>query len=186
MEAGGAEGYEFQRLHGMAMCSTTRWLADVPGAACQGLCAGRQPSRFARLSRPRLLENGANSSFVAAAADQTVPIESILKRPQAGSAMPACPPSAYPAARDLYSRRGSTRSGVEFGDRVALNVLLDEVKRRAPEQSPRVPPLDPGAAMAAAASGFPAWKCDPVRPPRRHSRARCRVTGGGPRRVDLH
>ena len=111
----------------------------------------------------RLLENGANSSFVAAAADPNVPIEDILKRPQAwiGDAAHARHPH-IPLPRDLYKPSRLNSSGVEFGDRVALNALVDEVKRGAPKQSPAVPPLDPGAAMAAAASGFPAWNATPV------------------------
>jgi delta 1-pyrroline-5-carboxylate dehydrogenase len=55
------------------------------------------------ISVRRLLENGANSSFVAAAADPKVPIESILKRPQAwiGDAAHARHPR-IPLPRDLY------------------------------------------------------------------------------------
>ena len=162
-EAGGAEGYEFQRLHGMGDVLYDALLADVPGAACRVYApVGSHRDLLAYLVR-RLLENGANSSFVAAAADPTVPIESILKRPQAwiGDAAHARHPH-IPLPRDLYRPARLNSAGVEFGDRVALNALLDEVKRGAPKQSPAVPPLDAGAAMAAAASGFPAWNATPV------------------------
>jgi RHH-type proline utilization regulon transcriptional repressor/proline dehydrogenase/delta 1-pyrroline-5-carboxylate dehydrogenase len=162
-EAGGAEGYEFQRLHGMGDVLYDALLADVPGAACRVYApVGSHRDLLAYLVR-RLLENGANSSFVAAAADPKVPIESILKRPQAwiGDAAHARHPH-IPLPRDLYRPARLNSTGVEFGDRVALNALVDEVKRGAPKQPSAVPPLDPGAAMAAAASGFPAWNATPV------------------------
>jgi RHH-type proline utilization regulon transcriptional repressor/proline dehydrogenase/delta 1-pyrroline-5-carboxylate dehydrogenase len=50
----------------------------------------------------RLLENGANSSFVSVAADPNVPIETILRRPQRWIADPARAPSAHSdAARSV-------------------------------------------------------------------------------------
>jgi RHH-type proline utilization regulon transcriptional repressor/proline dehydrogenase/delta 1-pyrroline-5-carboxylate dehydrogenase len=162
-DAGGAEGYEFQRLHGMGDVLYDALLADVPGAACRVYApVGSHRDLLAYLVR-RLLENGANSSFVAAAADPKVPIESILKRPQAwiGDAAHARHPH-IPLPRDLYRPARLNSTGVEFGDRVALNALVDEVKRGAPKQAPAVPRLDAGAAMAAAASGFPAWNTTPV------------------------
>src|SRR5204863_7199306 len=104
----------------------------------------------------RLLDNAANASFVAAAADPNVPIESILKRPQAwiGDAQHARHPH-IPLPRDLYKPSRLNSSGVEFGDRVALNALVDDVTREAARRPQPAPALDPDAAMAAAAKGFP-------------------------------
>jgi RHH-type proline utilization regulon transcriptional repressor/proline dehydrogenase/delta 1-pyrroline-5-carboxylate dehydrogenase len=160
---GAAEGYEFQRLHGMGEVLYEALLADVPGVACRVYApVGSHRDLLAYLVR-RLLENGANSSFVAAAADPNVPIEDILKRPQAwiGDAAHARHPH-IPLPRDLYRPARLNSSGVEFGDRVALNGLVNEVKREAPKELRAVPPVDPGAAMAAAAAGFPAWNATPV------------------------
>jgi RHH-type proline utilization regulon transcriptional repressor/proline dehydrogenase/delta 1-pyrroline-5-carboxylate dehydrogenase len=160
---GAAEGYEFQRLHGMGEVLYEALLADVPGVACRVYApVGSHRDLLAYLVR-RLLENGANSSFVAAAADPNVPIEDILKRPQAwiGDAAHARHPH-IPLPRDLYRPARLNSSGVEFGDRVALNGLVNEVKREAPKEPRAVPPVDPGAAMAAAAAGFPAWNATPV------------------------
>ena len=76
-EAGGGEGYEFQRLHGMGEVLYDGLLADVPGAACRVYApVGSHRELLAYLVR-RLLENGANSSFVAVAADPKVPVEAI-------------------------------------------------------------------------------------------------------------
>ena len=85
-------------------------LAEVPGAACRVYApVGGHRDLLAYLVR-RLLENGANSSFVAAAADPTVPIETILKRPQAwiGDAAHARHPH-IPLPRDLYASGSATR-----------------------------------------------------------------------------
>ena len=49
-DAGGVEGYEFQRLHGMGEVLYETLLAELPQAAVPGLRAGRRPSRPARLS----------------------------------------------------------------------------------------------------------------------------------------
>src|SRR6266446_1958917 len=81
-DAGGVEGYEFQRLHGMGEVLYRLLLADHPEAACRIYApVGGHRDLLAYLVR-RLLENGANSSFVSVAADPSVPIASILERPQ--------------------------------------------------------------------------------------------------------
>src|SRR5215207_1554759 len=57
-EAGGAEGYEFQRLHGMGEVLYEALLADVPAAACRVYApVGSHRDLLAYLVR-RLLENG--------------------------------------------------------------------------------------------------------------------------------
>jgi RHH-type proline utilization regulon transcriptional repressor/proline dehydrogenase/delta 1-pyrroline-5-carboxylate dehydrogenase len=101
-EAGGMEGYEFQRLHGMGEVLYEALLAEAPGAACRVYApVGSHRDLLAYLVR-RLLENGANSSFVAVAADPKVPIEAILKRPQAWVGDARRAPSAHSsAARSL-------------------------------------------------------------------------------------
>jgi RHH-type proline utilization regulon transcriptional repressor/proline dehydrogenase/delta 1-pyrroline-5-carboxylate dehydrogenase len=162
-EAGGGEGYEFQRLHGMGEVLYDALLAETPGAACRVYApVGSHRDLLAYLVR-RLLENGANSSFVAAAADPDVPIEDILKRPQAWirDAEDARHPH-IPLPRDLYKPSRLNSAGVEFGDRAALNVLVDEVKRGAAEPLQAPSSIDSATAMAKAAAGFPAWNATPV------------------------
>jgi RHH-type proline utilization regulon transcriptional repressor/proline dehydrogenase/delta 1-pyrroline-5-carboxylate dehydrogenase len=129
-EAGGAEGYEFQRLHGMGEVLYESLLAEAPDAACRVYApVGSHRDLLAYLVR-RLLENGANSSFVAVAADPNVPIEAILRRPQAwiGDAAHARHPH-IPLPRDLYRPARFNSAGVEFGSRAALGGLLAEVQR---------------------------------------------------------
>jgi RHH-type transcriptional regulator, proline utilization regulon repressor / proline dehydrogenase / delta 1-pyrroline-5-carboxylate dehydrogenase len=81
--AGGVEGYEFQRLHGMGEALYHRLLETTPGAVCRVYApVGGHKNLLAYLVR-RLLENGANSSFISEAADPDVPVERVLRRPQA-------------------------------------------------------------------------------------------------------
>src|SRR5262249_60573814 len=111
----------------------------------------------------RLLENGANSSFVSVAADPAVPIGSILERPQdrIGDARHARNPK-IPLPRDLYGPDRRNSSGVEFGDRAALTALLAEIRvgELSAEAWPLVGgPQRPGAAGRGGLSGGAARCC---------------------------
>ena len=128
-DAGGVEGYEFQRLHGMGEVLYELVLADHPAAACRIYApVGGHRDLLAYLVR-RLLENGANSSFVSVAADPTVPIGSILERPQVRIRDPrhARNPK-IPLPRDLYAPERRNSAGVEFGDRAGLEALLAQIR----------------------------------------------------------
>jgi RHH-type proline utilization regulon transcriptional repressor/proline dehydrogenase/delta 1-pyrroline-5-carboxylate dehydrogenase len=185
--AGGVEGYEFQRLHGMGEVLYDLLLADYPAAACRVYApVGGHRDLLAYLVR-RLLENGANSSFVSVAADPSVPIAAILRRPQdrIGDPRHARNPK-IPLPRDLYAPERRNSSGVEFGDRASLDALLAEIRdgTEPDEAAPIVngsvragaarvmhSPIDGKAigcvsegddavaatAMAAAAAGFAGW-----------------------------
>jgi RHH-type proline utilization regulon transcriptional repressor/proline dehydrogenase/delta 1-pyrroline-5-carboxylate dehydrogenase len=127
-DAGGVEGYEFQRLHGMGEVLYGLARADHPAAAVRVYApVGGHRDLLAYLVR-RLLENGANSSFVSVAADPSVPVAQILERPQSriGDARRARHP-AIPLPRDLYAPLRRNSSGVEFGDRASLARLLEEI-----------------------------------------------------------
>jgi RHH-type proline utilization regulon transcriptional repressor/proline dehydrogenase/delta 1-pyrroline-5-carboxylate dehydrogenase len=127
-DAGGVEGYELQRLHGMGEVLYDLVRADHPAAAVRVYApVGGHRDLLAYLVR-RLLENGANSSFVSVAADPSVPVATILERPQnrIGDARRARHPR-IPLPRDLYAPLRRNSSGVEFGDRASLARLLDEI-----------------------------------------------------------
>jgi RHH-type proline utilization regulon transcriptional repressor/proline dehydrogenase/delta 1-pyrroline-5-carboxylate dehydrogenase len=76
----------------------------------------------------RLLENGANSSFVALAADDAIPVATLLRRPAdiIGTADDANHPN-IPLPRELFSPQRKNSRGIEFGDRRALSKLLADV-----------------------------------------------------------
>src|SRR6185436_15014929 len=103
-QAGGVDGYEFQRLHGMGETLYGALRAEHPDVACRVYApVGGHRDLLAYLVR-RLLENGANSSFVSAAADPNVPIADILERPQDAIGSPAkARHSKIPRPRDLYA-----------------------------------------------------------------------------------
>src|SRR3954471_4121561 len=190
--AGGVEGYEFQRLHGMGEALYDLLLADYPAAACRVYApVGGHRDLLAYLVR-RLLENGANSSFVSVAADPSVPIAAILRRPQDRIGDPRhARNSKIPLPRDLYAPERRNSSGVEFGDRVSLDALLAEIRDSiGPDEAAPIvngsvrvaaarvihSPIDgkaigrvnegddavAAAAMAAAATGFAGWAATPV------------------------
>jgi RHH-type transcriptional regulator, proline utilization regulon repressor / proline dehydrogenase / delta 1-pyrroline-5-carboxylate dehydrogenase len=143
--AGGTGGYEFQRLHGMGDALYAGLLREHPHAAVRTYApVGGHADLLAYLVR-RLLENGANSSFVSLAADPAVPVERLLIRPAAvlGSAE-AARNSRLPLPGAIYPDRRNSR-GVEFGDRGALEALLADIAAaRGPAQAA---PLVDGQAL---------------------------------------
>ena len=130
-QAGRGGDYEFQRLHGMGESLYARLREKEPGVACRIYApVGGHRDLLAYLVR-RLLENGANSSFVSAAADPGVPVEELLRHPAEilGSAEQARH-AAIPAPPLLYGPSRRNSQGVEFGDRSALASLLADVERQ--------------------------------------------------------
>src|ERR1700722_1862030 len=126
--AGGERGFEFQRLHGMGEALYAQLSKDFPDVAHRTYApVGSHRDLLAYLVR-RLLENGANSSFVALAADDAVPVATLLRRPAAliGTAANARHPN-IPLPRDLYQPRRINSRGIEFGERAALNELVSAI-----------------------------------------------------------
>ncbi|MGO4716685.1 bifunctional proline dehydrogenase/L-glutamate gamma-semialdehyde dehydrogenase PutA [Bradyrhizobium sp. 2TAF24] len=126
--AGGAGDYEFQRLHGMGDALYAQLRADHPELACRTYApVGSHRDLLAYLVR-RLLENGANSSFVAVAADPAVPVTTLLRRPADIVAAPdhaRHPRLALP--RDLFQPQRLNSRGVDFGARAVLDGLIADV-----------------------------------------------------------
>jgi RHH-type transcriptional regulator, proline utilization regulon repressor / proline dehydrogenase / delta 1-pyrroline-5-carboxylate dehydrogenase len=126
--AGGPEGYEFQRLHGMGDASYKALLAEDSRFACRTYApVGGHQDLLAYLVR-RLLENGANSSFVSVAGDPSVPVASLLVRPAArvGTAETAVNAS-IPLPTALFGAERRNSSGVEFGHGDSLAELASAV-----------------------------------------------------------
>ncbi|HXD45341.1 MAG TPA: L-glutamate gamma-semialdehyde dehydrogenase [Pseudolabrys sp.] len=162
--AGAAWGdFEFQRLHGMGDALYARLAEDFPQAAVRTYApVGSHRDLLAYLVR-RLLENGANSSFVAAVGDATRPVEELLMRPAAiVRGLPHARPDWLPLPADLYAPARKNSRGVEFGHRASLDALLAEVARESRSPVVPAPANDADAAMAAAARGFAAWNATPA------------------------
>src|SRR6266446_6823810 len=125
LELAGDSGFEFQRLHGMGEALYAQLSQDRPELAYRTYApVGSHRDLLAYLVR-RLLENGANSSFVAIAADDNVPVATLLRRPAEiiGTADNARHPN-IPLPRDLFHPQRQNSRGTEFGERAALNELL--------------------------------------------------------------
>src|SRR4051812_34712729 len=126
--AGESSGFEFQRLHGMGEALYAQLSEDRPDLAYRTYApVGSHRDLLAYLVR-RLLENGANSSFVALAADESVPVATLLRRPAETIGTPdhARHPN-IPLPRDLYGPRRKNARGIEFGERAALNKLVADI-----------------------------------------------------------
>jgi RHH-type transcriptional regulator, proline utilization regulon repressor / proline dehydrogenase / delta 1-pyrroline-5-carboxylate dehydrogenase len=148
--ASGESGFEFQRLHGMGEALYARLGEDRPHLAYRTYApVGSHRDLLAYLVR-RLLENGANSSFVALAADDSVPLAKLLRRPAdiIGSPSHAQHPH-IPLPRDLYGSQRPNSRGIEFGERAALNRLCLAVAGETAEIA--TAPLINGAAAAGSA-----------------------------------
>jgi RHH-type transcriptional regulator, proline utilization regulon repressor / proline dehydrogenase / delta 1-pyrroline-5-carboxylate dehydrogenase len=158
--AEGEGGFEFQRLHGMGEALYAQQRQDSPGLACRTYApVGSHRDLLAYLVR-RLLENGANSSFVALAADDKVPVASLLRRPAAVIGTPdrARHPT-IPLPRDLYRPQRANSRGIEFGDRVALDQLVSAVAASQVSDG-TVTDIAPEAVndlVVTACAGFNAW-----------------------------
>jgi RHH-type proline utilization regulon transcriptional repressor/proline dehydrogenase/delta 1-pyrroline-5-carboxylate dehydrogenase len=148
--AGDDSGFEFQRLHGMGEALYGSLGEDRPKLAYRTYApVGSHRDLLAYLVR-RLLENGANSSFVALAADEAIPVASLLRRPAdiIGTAGRANHPN-IPLPRDLLLPQRRNSRGIEFGERAALRGLLSEIAAKtAPVAA--VPLIDGQAATGTA------------------------------------
>src|SRR5437879_11121165 len=150
LELAGDSGFEFQRLHGMGEALYAQLSQDRPELAYRTYApVGSHRDLLAYLVR-RLLENGANSSFVAIAADDNVPVATLLRRPAEiiGNASNARHPN-IPLPRDLFQPRRQNSRGIEFGERAALDELLAAIATEA--ASVAAAPLIGGATRTGAA-----------------------------------
>jgi RHH-type proline utilization regulon transcriptional repressor/proline dehydrogenase/delta 1-pyrroline-5-carboxylate dehydrogenase len=152
--------FEMQRLHGMGEGIYREVLKD-PSIACRVYApVGEHRDLLAYLVR-RLLENGANSSFVHQLADPQVAVPELLGCPLDGIRAG----SALPLPLDLYKAAGETRMNSRGADLAAptqRQPLVDTVA------ATRVPPVAVAgdeqvqAAMAQLQAGFAIWSRKPV------------------------
>ena len=142
-DAGGIDGYEFQRLHGMGEVLYEALREEFPEVACRVYApVGGHRDLLPYLVR-RLLENSANSSFVSNVLDPAVPVTSLLRRPQSliGAPTNARHPR-IPLPRDLYRPGRRNSEGIEFGHRASVEALLAEVQRAASAKAEAGPLID--------------------------------------------
>jgi RHH-type proline utilization regulon transcriptional repressor/proline dehydrogenase/delta 1-pyrroline-5-carboxylate dehydrogenase len=163
---------EFQRLHGMGGLlydEAQRSLPDFPPVRAYAP-VGPHADLLAYLVR-RLLENGANTSFVNRFMDESVPVDQVVADPETqleglGDALahPGIPlPDAMFGGARLNSR------GLDLGREATLDGLRAVLRRDSAAAahalappSPFARPADVEAAFAAAARAFNGWSRRPV------------------------
>ena len=144
--AGDSEGYEFQRLHGMGE-SLYKSVTERDGYPCRIYApVGGHKDLLAYLVR-RLLENGANSSFVTIVGDSSVSVAKLLKRP--GEILESGAHAvnrSIPKPADLYGPARTNSAGLELGygeDRLKLTEGLSRTAFPAVQARPLIPGVDP-------------------------------------------
>ncbi|MFC0679459.1 bifunctional proline dehydrogenase/L-glutamate gamma-semialdehyde dehydrogenase PutA [Lysobacter korlensis] len=140
---------EFQKLHGMGDDLYAEVIpADRLGVPCRVYApVGSHEDLLPYLVR-RLLENGANSSFVNRITDEEVAIDDLVRDPvQIVSAFESIPHPRIPLPVDLYRSYGLDRSnsmGVNLANDDQLRALSEAINA-ATAQAWRATPLVPGA-----------------------------------------
>jgi RHH-type proline utilization regulon transcriptional repressor/proline dehydrogenase/delta 1-pyrroline-5-carboxylate dehydrogenase len=123
--AGRRRDLELQRLHGMGEALYQRVVEDdALGIACRVYApVGGHEDLLAYLVR-RLLENGANTSFVNRITDDTLPIEDIVKDPVAAAGEGGFTPHPkIPLPKDLYGPSRRNSAGLDLADPATLAAL---------------------------------------------------------------
>ncbi|MFL6600624.1 MAG: bifunctional proline dehydrogenase/L-glutamate gamma-semialdehyde dehydrogenase PutA [Steroidobacteraceae bacterium] len=132
--------YEFQRLHGMGEVLFEAVRADVPNLPPVRAYApvGTHEDLLPYLVR-RLLENGANTSFVHQFLNPQVPVEQVVRDPvSALSDSAQQPPAAASRIREpqaLYAPERRNSDGPDWGDPAELTVLKAELEKRAAQMN---------------------------------------------------
>lgn len=126
--AGRRRDFEFQRLHGMgsALYEEVLQRADSQLSCRVYAPVGSHEDLLPYLVR-RLLENGANSSFVNRLEDQRAPVEQLIADPLAQvAALTLKSHPLIPRPAHLYPDRRNS-AGLNFADSLALRHVADEL-----------------------------------------------------------
>ena len=147
--AGNRRDFEFQRLHGMGEALYEHVVApDATGHPCRVYApVGSHEDLLAYLVR-RLLENGANTSFVNRIVDEKLPIEEIVGDPVARvRRLPVKPHPRIPLPKDLFGAERQNSAGIDLTDTNRLQRLA-LVMQRAADENWRAAPLVGGVAQS--------------------------------------
>ena len=158
-----ARDFEFQRLHGMGEGLFER-LVHEQGYKCRTYApVGGHRDLLAYLVR-RLLENGANSSFVHQLADANISDEVLLADPAAKiAAVGGSPHPSIPLPVRLYGAGRNNSAGIDLADADVLERVGAGISAFPPPTA-SVPGAEEHVAIAisAVAAAFPVWSATPV------------------------
>ena len=175
--AGERRDYEFQRLHGMGEALYEQIVgAERLDRPCRVYApVGSHEDLLPYLVR-RLLENGANTSFVNRLVDEAQPINAIIADPIAQLArLPVKPHPRIPLPRDLYGPARENSRGLDLDHAPVQAALRDGLAAALCQPRSAAPIIDgieqPGAA-------------EPVFDPSDRRRQVGMVVAAGPREID--
>ena len=129
--AGNRRDFEFQRLHGMGEALYEELVGGADGAiACRVYApVGSHQDLLPYLVR-RLLENGANTSFVNRILDQDVPLENLIEDPvRLLSRLEPKRHPRIPLPAELYGPERRNARGIDLRDPAVLDDLAGRLER---------------------------------------------------------
>ena len=151
--------FELQRLHGMGE-AVYREVAPAGGASAVPVRVyapvGEHRDLLAYLVR-RLLENGANSSFVHQLADPAVAVEALLVSP-----LHAAQVTGQPLPVALYGSTRANSRGLDLADAAQREPLLQALARTQVAQVAEAIPAAARAAMDTLHAAWPQWNATPL------------------------
>ena len=156
---------EFQHLHGMGE-DLYRLMKEEGFATCVYAPVGNHDVLLGYLVR-RILENGANSSFVHRLLDPSVPVDELIRDP--ADEMRSVTPVRHPAIRlpkDIFAPSRPNAQGFELADPFVATLLLADITRQNAEIV--LQNADISEVFQKSMQAFPAWMRQPV-----DDRARC-------------
>ncbi|MGE3064934.1 MAG: bifunctional proline dehydrogenase/L-glutamate gamma-semialdehyde dehydrogenase PutA [Hyphomicrobiaceae bacterium] len=130
--AGGAQAYEFQRLHGMGEALYGEVVGDERlGRACRIYApVGGHEDLLAYLVR-RLLENGANTSFVHRLGDAKAPVSDIIRDPVQAAEVEVTsgrqPARTVPKPAEIFGATRINSRGMALWEPAVREPLLDRI-----------------------------------------------------------
>ncbi|WP_353613980.1 trifunctional transcriptional regulator/proline dehydrogenase/L-glutamate gamma-semialdehyde dehydrogenase [Mangrovibacter phragmitis] len=152
--------YEFQCLHGMGEPLYDQVVGKIADGKLNRPCriyapVGTHETLLAYLVR-RLLENGANTSFVNRIADTTLPIDDLVADPVEAveklahqEGVPGLPHPKIPLPRDLYGKNRHNSNGLDLANEHRLASLSSALLSSANEKWRALPVLEGDVAEGA-------------------------------------
>ncbi|WP_280153544.1 L-glutamate gamma-semialdehyde dehydrogenase [Piscinibacter sp. XHJ-5] len=156
MARGSDAKFEMQRLHGMGEGVYREVMKHTQVPVRVYAPVGEHRDLLAYLVR-RLLENGANSSFVHQLADEAVDVGALLASP-----LHAAPAPALPMPVSLYGTERANSKGVDLACPAEREPLERAVETARVEPIAEARAADVDAAMARLQAGFERWNATPL------------------------
>ncbi|WP_264682613.1 MULTISPECIES: bifunctional proline dehydrogenase/L-glutamate gamma-semialdehyde dehydrogenase PutA [unclassified Wolbachia] len=123
-------GFEFQRLHGMGKSLYDYAISELATSINCRIYApvGKHSDLLPYLIR-RLLENGANSSFVNQVNDSDVKIEELVSDPlEKAKSLEYEPHPSIPLPRDIFGEERKNSLGMDISDSIAVSQFANDIR----------------------------------------------------------